>query len=160
MGNKIIQDREFIFNIITHLQDINKVVVLACGSFDLLHPGHVAFLEQSDKLGHLFVVGLYADSYINKIKGNHLPIYTQSDRSRILRAFEHIDYIIPMKDNESAEDLIGYLHPNIYARGGMEGAEPVERTAVEESHGKLMLIPYIEGYSSAHILEQIQQKMT
>ncbi|MDA1317082.1 MAG: adenylyltransferase/cytidyltransferase family protein [bacterium] len=159
MSNKIISDREFIVNLVNHLQDIDKTIVLACGAFDLLHPGHVAFIEQASKLGHLFIVGLYADAYISKTKGIQNPVQTQKDRAVVLGAFEHVRYIVPMGDEESNESIIRQLHPDFYARGGMEGEEPIERTAVEESHGKLMLIPYIEGYSSSHILEVIKQKM-
>ncbi len=149
MRSKIIPDREFILNLINHLQDINKTIVLSCGAFDLLHPGHVAFIEQSAKLGHLFIVGLYADA----------PVHSQSDRAIVLSAFEQVRYIVPMSEGESADDIIRQLHPNIYVRGGMEGAEPAERVPVEESHGKLMIVPYIEGYSSAHILDVIKQKL-
>ena len=96
----------------------DKKVVLVGGCFDILHPGHVIFLQKAKKEGEILVVLLESDQKIKKLKGTNRPLYTQTDRAIILSALKFVDFVILltfMDQEEDYDQLVGELRPSIIA---------------------------------------------
>jgi rfaE bifunctional protein nucleotidyltransferase chain/domain len=111
----------------------NKRIVLSGGCFDLLHVGHITFLEEAKKQGDCFIVMLESDETIKKSKGNKRPINTQADRAKILAALSAVDYIVLLKpemSNKEYDDLVIAIKPAIIATtSGDRNRHHKERTA-------------------------------
>ncbi len=100
------------------LQKQNKVVVVSGGCFDILHIGHIKFLEKAKKEGDFLFILLESDSTVKKLKGNNRPINNQKDRASILSAISYVDFVVllsEMKTNADYDNLITKIHPNIIA---------------------------------------------
>ncbi len=115
--NKII-DVEKAEKISKQLQKQNKIVVVSGGCFDILHIGHIRFLEKAKKEGDFLFILLEADSTVKKLKGNNRPINNQKDRASILSAISYVDFVVmlsKMSTNTDYDNLITKIHPNIIA---------------------------------------------
>lgn len=135
-----------------------KRIVFTNGCFDILHLGHVKYLEKAKSFGDILVVGLNSDFSIQKIKGKGRPILDESSRAGILAALECVDYITIFKEGTPYK-LIKFLKPDILVKGGdWKKKEIVGGRFVASYGGKVMTVPYIKGYSSSRIIEQIRRK--
>lgn len=115
--NKILNTNEAI-KVAKQLRKEGKSVVLAGGCFDILHPGHVLFLQEAKKQGDILFVLLESDDMIRKKKGKDRPIHTQKDRSLILESLTMVDYIIPLPllyTDQNYDNLLSSLKPTIIA---------------------------------------------
>ncbi|MBI2338716.1 adenylyltransferase/cytidyltransferase family protein [Candidatus Daviesbacteria bacterium] len=104
--------------IIPNLKKQDKTIVLAGGCFDVLHPGHVVFLEKAKKAGDILIVILESDEKVKKLKGANRPIHTQKERAKVLSALKAVDYVVmlPFMELESSYDeLIQKIKPDIIA---------------------------------------------
>ena len=132
-----------------------KKVVFTNGCFDILHRGHIDYLEKAKKLGHILIVGLNSDESVKKIKGENRPIVPQDDRALVLSALNCVDYIC-IFDQETPEELIKELIPDVLVKGGdWEKENIVGRKIVEENGGKVLTLPEVEGRSTQKIIQTI-----
>jgi rfaE bifunctional protein nucleotidyltransferase chain/domain len=132
-----------------------KKVIFTNGCFDILHRGHVDYLEKAKKLGHILIVGLNSDESVKKIKGENRPIVPQDDRALVLSALGCVDYVC-IFDQETPEELIKKLIPDVLVKGGdWEKENIVGRKIVEENGGKVLTIPEVEGRSTQKIIQTI-----
>ncbi len=132
-----------------------KKVVFTNGVFDILHRGHVAYLEEAGKLGDLLVLGLNSDASVRKIKGNSRPIVPQEDRAFVAAALQCVDYVC-LFDEETPAALISALVPDILVKGGdYQIEEIVGRETVWENGGRVVTIPLVPGRSSTDIIGKI-----
>ncbi|MRI84162.1 MAG: bifunctional heptose 7-phosphate kinase/heptose 1-phosphate adenyltransferase [Nitratiruptor sp.] len=128
-----------------------KRVVFTNGCFDLLHLGHVRYLQEAKALGDILVVGLNSDGSVRRLKGEGRPIIPQEDRAQILAALEAVDYVV-IFDEDTPYQLIQQIAPHILVKGGdYRGREVVGADLVEEVH----LIDYLPGRSTTQIIERI-----
>jgi len=139
-----------------NLKRKKKKVVFTNGCFDILHYGHVRYLEECKRLGNTLVVGLNSDSSVRKIKGKGRPITPQKERASILCALECVDYAVIF--NESTPDkLIKIISPDILAKGGdWEKEDIVGGSFVKARGGRVVTIPFVKGYSTTRILKRIK----
>lgn len=132
-----------------------KTIVATNGCFDILHRGHLEYLEQSKALGDILVVGLNSDSSTKQLKGNSRPINNQEDRARLLAGLKPVDYVI-IFDELDASEFLRKVKPNIYTKGADYQVESLpEYPASQEIGAKIELIALVEGKSSSAILEKI-----
>ena len=132
-----------------------KKVVFTNGCFDILHRGHIDYLEKAKKLGDILIVGLNSDNSVTKIKGKNRPIVPEDDRASVLSALSCVDYVC-IFDQEIPEELIRKLTPNVLVKGGdWEKENIVGRDIVEESGGQVVTIPEVEGKSTQNIIRTI-----
>jgi D-glycero-beta-D-manno-heptose 1-phosphate adenylyltransferase len=132
-----------------------KQLVFTNGCFDLLHPGHVRYLEQARALGDALVVALNSDRSVRAIKGEGRPILSQRERAEVLAALESVDYVTVF-DEETPRELVAALLPDILVKGGDWPVEQiVGREEVEAAGGKVLSLPYVEGSSTTDIIERI-----
>ena len=119
-----------------------KALVFTNGCFDLLHPGHVRYLEKARALGDALIVGLNSDRSVRELKGPTRPIFPEAERAEILAALESVDYVT-LFDEPTPQELIASLLPHVLVKGGDWGAsEIVGRKEVEAAGGRVVSIEH------------------
>jgi rfaE bifunctional protein nucleotidyltransferase chain/domain len=152
LGNVVSQDE--LIRMRQEWKAASKPVVLVCGLFDLLHPGHVRLLEQARALGEVLVVAVESDASATKKAASDKLVNPASERAEVLAALEAIDYVVEFSRTPS-DGLVSRLAPEIVVEGG---ASPDRTdTEVEVSATKVIRIPLEPGYSTAMLLERIRQ---
>ncbi len=137
------------------LKSQGKRVVFTNGCFDLIHGGHIYLLREAKKLGDVLVVAVNDDSSIRKIKGSGRPIFPLEERLEILESIEDIDWLVAFSQ-ESPKKVIESLLPDVLVKGGdWLPEEVVGKQEVEEAGGKVIIIPFLCGYSSSEIVRKI-----
>ncbi len=132
-----------------------RTVVFTNGCFDLLHVGHVKYLQAARQLGDLLVLGLNSDDSIKRLKGPGRPLIGQDERAHILAALNCIDYVVVF-DEDTPLDLITTLRPHILVKGGDYTPEGVVgRELVESYGGRVELINFVDGKSTTNIINKI-----
>lgn len=133
-------------------------IVFTNGCFDLLHRGHVHILREAKMAGDLLIVGLNTDRSVKGIKGATRPILPETDRSELIASLEMVDYVV-LFDEPTPIDLITAIKPHILAKGGdWERDQVVGAGLVEDSGGRVVLIPYLKGFSTTEIIERIRKQ--
>lgn len=131
-------------------------IVFTNGCFDIMHVGHVRYLQEAARLGDILVVGLNSDSSVKRLKGAGRPINHEKDRAEMLSGFSFIDYVTIFEEDTPLE-LIKKIQPDILVKGGDYSKEYVVGTKeVEARGGKLVLIPFVEGKSTTNIINMIK----
>ena len=127
-----IKQRKELVELIRQHKKAGQRVIMANGCFDLVHGGHVSYLQDSKKLGDILVVAVNSDSSIKKLKGDKRPIYLENERLDILAAFECIDYIMVF-DEPTVDGILRELHPDVHSKGTDYTKEtvPERQTAIE-----------------------------
>ncbi|MDY0051622.1 MAG: D-glycero-beta-D-manno-heptose-7-phosphate kinase [Aliarcobacter sp.] len=134
----------------------NKKIVFTNGCFDILHAGHVKYLEEAKSYGDILILGLNADSSVRKLKGPTRPINTQDDRAYILASLESVDYVVIFEE-ETPYDLINLIKPHTLVKGGdYEGKEVVGQDIANE----LKLVQFVNGKSTTNTIKRIQNNET
>lgn len=133
----------------------NEVVVFTNGCFDILHLGHVDYLEKAKQKGHRLIVGLNADSSVKKLKGKSRPINPEYARARLLAALDFTDAIVIFSD-ETPLHLITNLKPDILVKGSdYTISEIIGAQEVIAHGGRVETIDLVEGYSTTNILTKL-----
>ncbi|HEV8722513.1 MAG TPA: D-glycero-beta-D-manno-heptose 1-phosphate adenylyltransferase [Candidatus Binatia bacterium] len=133
-----------------------KSVVFTNGCFDLLHRGHVHVLRQAKAAGDILIVAINSDQSVKAIKGPTRPVAAEMDRLELIAAMEMVDYVI-LFDEPDPSKLITAIKPNVLAKGGDWGADGViGADIVEREGGRVVLVPYLKGYSTTEIIERIR----
>ncbi len=139
------------------LKQGNKKIVFTNGCFDILHPGHTRYLEQARALGDYLIVGLNSDSSVRKIKGPERPILPQEARAEVLAALQFVDAVV-IFDEPDPYRVIKTLVPDVLVKGGdWAEDEIIGSDIVKSAGGKVVRIPYVEGFSTTAILNRIAQ---
>lgn len=137
-----------------------KTVVFTNGCFDLLHVGHVRYLQEARQLGDMLVLGLNSDSSIQRLKGEERPLIVQEERAHILAAMDCIDYVVIFEE-DTPLNLIQELEPNILVKGGDYDPDGVVgKEVVEQYGGRVEIIPFVDGRSTSGIIEKIRRSPT
>lgn len=141
---------------VTQWKQQGKRVVFTNGCFDLLHLGHVDYLEKARNLGDVLVVGLNTDDSVSRFKGPQRPIQDQVSRSRVMAALQAVDMVVFFNEDTPLE-LISALLPQVlvkgsdYLAGNIVGAEVVKKAG-----GEVKTIDFVPGYSTTRIVERIK----
>jgi rfaE bifunctional protein nucleotidyltransferase chain/domain len=139
------------------LHAAGKKLVATNGCFDLLHVGHVRYLQAARALGDLLVVGLNGDRSVRELKGNGRPITAERDRAEILAALQCVN-LVAIFPEMRATQFIAASHPAVYVKGGDYTSETLneeERTLLTELGAQIRIIPFEAGYSTSRLLERI-----
>jgi len=135
-----------------------KKVVFTNGCFDLLHAGHVKYLQKARSLGDLLVMGINSDASVRRLKGEKRPLIGEEERAHILAALDCIDYVVIFEEDTPLE-LITALKPHILAKGGdytVDGV--VGKDVVEAYGGRVELVQFVDGKSTTNIIERILER--
>lgn len=154
MGQHILQSDEMLA--LLNKQRQNKKVVFTNGCFDLLHVGHVRYLQEAKAQGDILVVGLNTDASVKKNKGPSRPIQNESDRAEILAALECVDFVT-LFDDETPEKLIQKVRPDVLVKGG---DWPIDKIAggkfVQSYGGQVRSLQFVQGRSTTLIVEKLK----
>lgn len=129
----------------------NKKIVFTNGCFDILHRGHVEYLQKAKELGDLLILGLNSDLSVKRLKGENRPINNEEDRAIILSALECVDYVV-IFDEDTPFELIKNLNPDILVKGGDYKLEDV---IGREFAKETILIDFVDGYSTTKTIKNI-----
>ena len=135
-----------------------KKLVLTNGCFDLLHVGHIRYLEAARALGDVLAVGLNGDDSVRALKGDNRPLNRESDRAELLAALSAVDYVAIFPENRATR-LIEAVRPAVYVKGGDYTPDTLnaeERAALAQVGAEIRIIPFEHGYSTTRLLEQMQ----
>ncbi len=148
-----IKSRDEIAKVVEVSRAKNQRVVFTNGCFDILHLGHVKYLEVAKSFGDILIVGLNADSSVRELKGPERPINPEYDRAYLLAALEVVDYVVIFSE-ETPYDLIKMIRPDILVKGGDYEGKAVVGT---EFAGELRLVDFVDGKSTTRTIERIKK---
>jgi len=133
-------------------------VVFTNGCFDLLHPGHVAYLEEARSLGDALVVAVNTDASVRRLgKGGLRPINPEGDRARVLAGLSAVDRVV-LFEEDTPLVLLTELQPDVLVKGGdYQISEVVGREVVQARGGQVRLLPFRQGYSTSRLVERIRK---
>jgi D-glycero-beta-D-manno-heptose 1-phosphate adenylyltransferase len=141
---------------VARLRAVSKVIVFTNGVFDLLHPGHVRYLQRARALGDALIVGVNSDRSVRAIKGPSRPIVPEDERAEVLAALACVDAVVVF-DADTPHELITALQPDVLVKGADWAADAiVGRDVVEARGGKVIRIPIEQGYGTSAIIERIR----
>ncbi|MEO2118105.1 MAG: D-glycero-beta-D-manno-heptose 1-phosphate adenylyltransferase [Methanocaldococcus sp.] len=154
----IIEDRKLLKSIVKELKSQNLKIVFTNGCFDIIHRGHVEYLNKAKKLGDVLIVGVNSDESIKKIKGDKRPIIPLYSRAYVLDNLKAVDFVVPF-DEETPIELIKIIKPDVHVKGGDYKEEDLPEAEIVKSYGgEIKIIPLIEGYSTTKIIEWVLNK--
>jgi rfaE bifunctional protein nucleotidyltransferase chain/domain len=137
------------------LKHNGQKIVFTNGCFDLIHPGHIAYLQAARQMGDVLIVGLNSDRSVRELKGAARPILTEGERAIVLSELESISFIT-IFDESTPLNLIRAILPDVLVKGGDWGlSEIVGRKEVKDTGGKVVALPYKAGYSTSEIIDRI-----
>ena len=136
-----------------------KKLVLTNGCFDLLHAGHIRYLEEARRLGDALIVAVNSDASVRELKGPDRPLNGELDRAEVLSALRCVDHVTVFTGKRVTE-VIRALQPAIYAKGGdytVETLDPGERSALVEAGTEIRLLSLVPGRSTTSLLERARK---
>ncbi len=137
------------------LRSAGRRVVFTNGCFDLLHPGHVRYLQQARAIGDVLIVALNSDRAVRELKGASRPILNQDERAEVIAALGCVDYVIVF-DDISPRATISALLPDVLVKGGDWSVDQIiGREEVEAAGGQVLNLPLVEGVSTTDVISRI-----
>ena len=136
-----------------------RKLVVTNGCFDILHLGHVSYLESARNLGDALLVGINGDDSARQLKGKGRPVNPEADRAAVLAALASVDGVCIFAD-QSAVKFLAAAQPDVYVKGGdytLDTLNQEERRVVESAGGKIVIFPLVPGKSTTALLKQISQ---
>ena len=144
---------------ILSLKSKNKKIVFTNGCFDILHLGHLKYLEESKKLGDFLIVAINSDESVKILKGSGRPVNNYTLRSKNLMKLKFVDEVIIFSE-QTPINLIKYLLPDVLTKGGdYKTIDIVGSSVVEKSGGKVVVLPFLKGYSTTNIINSKRKRL-
>ena len=153
--NKFFRDRNILKNQIDQIRK-NKKIVFTNGCFDILHTGHISYLSKAKDAGDFLIIAINSDASVKNLKGPGRPINSEADRALMLSAFQFVDFVTVF-DEQLPNKTIEILKPDIHVKGGDYNINDLpEKETIENYGGKILILPFLDGYSSTNIINKIQ----
>jgi D-glycero-beta-D-manno-heptose 1-phosphate adenylyltransferase len=145
------------FDLKKRVDELPKPVVFTNGVFDVLHRGHVSYLEAARALGGSLIVALNTDASARRLgKGSERPLNTQDDRAHVIAALGSVDCVL-LFDEDTPYALIDHIRPDIVVKGGDYDMRQLPEAALVESYGgKALALPFVQGYSTTALITKIR----
>jgi D-beta-D-heptose 7-phosphate kinase/D-beta-D-heptose 1-phosphate adenosyltransferase len=157
-GERKVLSRSDVFNCLQAERAKGRQVVFTNGCFDLLHVGHIQYLQQARNLGDLLVVGLNDDASVGRVKGEGRPLIEERQRAELLAALMCVDYVVYFPE-DTPDELIRALRPDILVKGGDYSRDQVAgRSFVESYGGRVEVLPFVDGVSTTKIVKTIIER--
>jgi D-glycero-beta-D-manno-heptose 1-phosphate adenylyltransferase len=143
------------------LRAARKKLVVTNGCFDLLHVGHVRYLHAARALGDALAVGLNGDQSVRELKGLGRPLNNERDRAEVLAALEFVDFVTIFPETRATQFIRASM-PSIYVKGGdytSETLDTEEQTLLRKIGAEIRIVPFVHGYSTSRLLEQLRKSV-
>ena len=143
-------------SLLKKLREENKTIVTTNGCFDILHVGHVRYLEKTKTFADVLIVALNSDKSVKSIKGESRPINKEEDRAEVLSALKCVDYVV-LFDEDSPIELLLKIKPDVYTKGADYTVETLpEAKPIMEAGGRIEFISFVEGKSTTSIIDKMR----
>ena len=144
-------------NLLKKLREEGKTIVTTNGCFDILHVGHVRYLEKTKSFADVLIVALNSDKSVKSIKGDSRPINNENDRAEVLSGLKSVDYVV-LFDEDSPIDLLLQIKPDVYTKGADYTVETLpEAKPIMDAGGRIEFISFVEGKSTTSIIEKMRK---
>ncbi|MBU1487839.1 D-glycero-beta-D-manno-heptose 1-phosphate adenylyltransferase [bacterium] len=158
MSSQKIKKISELCRIVKGLKEEGKKTVFTNGCFDILHLGHIRYLEEAKRLGDCLVVAVNSDSSVRAIKGDRRPLVPEEERAQVLAALSCVDYVVTFEEPDPGR-IIGQLAPDVLVKGGdWKIEEIVGRETVEGAGGKVVRIKEVKGKATSNLIELILKR--
>ncbi len=142
--------------ILRSLRKKRRTIVTTNGCFDILHMGHVSYLQKAKKLGHVLIVAVNSDETVRKLKGKSRPVNDELSRAEVLAALQCVDIVTIFKDDNPVR-FVKFVRPSVHVKASdYKVDEVIEYEAVKSCGGKLALMDYIDGFSTTNMLKKVK----
>ncbi len=139
------------------LREAGKTLVFTNGCFDVLHAGHAYLLNEARKQGDALMLGLNSDQSVRRLKGESRPVNKEEDRALLLASLQAVDAVVVFEE-DTPEELISVIRPDILVKGGDYSKEQVVGGRLLKSYGgKVLIVPLMPGYSSSKTIEKLKK---
>lgn len=150
-------NRNDLNTLLDKLRSEGKTIVTTNGCFDILHVGHVRYLEKTKTFADVLIVALNSDKSVKSIKGDSRPINKEEDRAEVLSALKCVDYVV-LFDEDSPIDLLLQIKPDVYTKGADYTIETLpEAKPIMENGGRVEFISFVEGKSTTSIINKMKE---
>lgn len=147
--------REELQTLLKELRKAGKTIVTTNGCFDILHVGHVRYLEETKKYGDILIVALNSDKSVKSIKGEGRPINNEMDRAEVLNGLKSVDYVVLFDENSPA-NLLAEIKPDVHTKGADYNVDTLpEAKIIMENGGRLEFIQFVPGKSTTSTIAKI-----
>ena len=137
------------------LREAGQQVVFTNGCFDILHAGHVRYLNEARAQGDCLVLGLNTDESVRRLKGSARPINSELDRAEVVGALKSVDYVV-LFGEQTAESLIAKVRPAVYVKGGDYTLDTLPEAKIVQSYGgRVHFVKMVEGRSTTNVIKKI-----
>lgn len=151
-----IVSRQAMQSLVTALRKGNKKIVFTNGCFDILHVGHVRYLQAARALGDVLIVGLNTDASVRQLKGPTRPINSEGERAELLAALACVDYVTLFGES-TPETVIDLLRPDIHVKGGDYKVEDLPEAKIVHGYGgEVVIMPLVADRSTTRLIERLQ----
>lgn len=148
-------NREQLQQLLREIRAEGKTIVTTNGCFDILHVGHVRYLEETKKFGDVLIVCLNSDNSVRRLKGEGRPINNEKDRAEVLNGLKSVDYVV-LFDENSPSNLLAEIKPDVHTKGADYNVETLpEAKIILENGGRLEFIKFVEGKSTTNTIKKI-----
>lgn len=155
LSRKVLREEDLLREVAA-LRELGQKIVFTNGCFDILHFGHIYLLTKAAEEGDTLIVGLNSDTSVKSLKGDNRPINRQHERSLVLAALEAVSYVVTFEE-DTPERLIKSLKPDVLVKGGdWKVDQIVGAKDVIAGGGRVVIVPYVEGYSSTAVIELLK----
>ncbi len=139
------------------LKSKNKKIIFTNGCFDILHVGHIEYLNLAKRMGDILVIGLNSDESVRRLKGAGRPINSETDRAKVLAALDFVDYVVVF-GKDTPEKLIKKIRPDVLVKGADWNVGDIVGSAFVKSHGgKVRTVPFVKGYSTTSLIKKMKR---
>ena len=154
--DKIFQDLDSFFVELKRIKSSNKKIVFTNGCFDIIHKGHVIYLEKAKELADYLIIGVNSDTSVKRLKGETRPINPVHDRMYVLASHQSVDFVIKFED-DTPLGLITTIEPDFLVKGGdYEKENIVGGGLVIEKGGQVLSLPFVKGHSTTQLEKKIK----
>jgi len=138
-----------------NLRSQGKKIIFTNGCFDILHSGHIQYLEQAKALGDILFLGLNSDDSVRRIKGSPRPIVSEEERAFVVAGLQSVDFVV-IFEQDTPYELIRLLKPDILVKGGDWKPEDIVGSDIVQGYGgRVLSLPYLEGISTTELFFKI-----
>lgn len=153
----MIVERKNIEELSEQIKSEGKSIVFTNGCFDILHSGHVFYLQKAKQQGDILILGLNSDASVRRLKGEKRPINSEIDRAIVISELKSVDYVVIFEE-DTPQEIISLIVPNKLVKGGdYKKEDVVGKEIVEGNGGEVVIIPFVDGKSTTNIINRINE---